>query len=170
MHSNPTRDQRVVSPLPPSTMPTTTTTTTMISTSSAPKSKKKPSTALSKARDRLRGVTREDSDDELGYEDIPWEWIHSTDPKQRDDDGVPRIVGARMGTFDVQIGDCILIKGEGLKGEAYVGMACEFEEGEDEMLCNVMWFSTESEIRPGAKKRLDSLPVCILPTMIFSPR
>ena len=66
-----------------------------------------------------------------------------------------------MGSFDVQIGDCILIKGEGLKNEAYVGMACEFEEGEDEddMMCNVMWFSTESEIRSGTKKRTDFLPV-----------
>ncbi|KAA8897854.1 origin recognition complex subunit 1 [Sphaerosporella brunnea] len=115
--------------------------------------KKRNSTALSKARDRLRGVLREDSDDELGDEDLPWEWIRSANGK--------RIIGAKMGTFDVQIGDCILIKGEGLKGEAYVGMACEFypdNEDEENMLCNVQWFSTESEIRPGAKKRTDFLP------------
>jgi origin recognition complex subunit 1 len=126
----------------------------------AEKPKKRNSTALSKARDRLRGVLREDSDDELGDEDYPWEWVYSNDPGERN-----RIIGARMGSFDVQIGDCILIKGEGLKGEAYVGMACEFysdKDDEDNMLCNVMWFSTESEIRAGAKKRTDFLPVRIL--------
>jgi origin recognition complex subunit 1 len=120
--------------------------------------KKRNSTALTKARNRLRGVLREDSDDELGDEDHPWEWIRSDD----DDE----IIGARMGAFETQIGDTLLIKGEGLKGEAYVGMACEFkvdEEDEDNMVCNVMWFSTESEIRPGAKKRMDFLPVCCIP-------
>jgi origin recognition complex subunit 1 len=121
--------------------------------------KKRSSTALSKARDRLRGVLREDSDDELGDEDIPWEWIYSTD----DEDPEERIVGAKMGSFDVRIGDCILIKGEGLIGEAYVGMACEFEEVDEEMACNVMWFSTAGEIRSGGKKRMDYLPVSLPP-------
>lgn len=117
---------------------------------------RRSSTALSKARDRLRGVVREDSDDELGDDDIPWEWI-------RDGDG--DIVGARLGGFEVRAGDCVLIKGEGLKGEAYVGIACEFEDEEDGdddvegMQCRVMWFSTESEVRAGAKKRRDNLPV-----------
>ena len=124
------------------------------------KTNRRSSTALSKARARLRGVLREDSDDELGDEDLPWEWVR--DPKEED-----KIVGARMGAFEAYIGDCVLIKGEGLKGEAYVGMCCEFgygdgeDEGEDEaeMKANVMWFSTEAEIREGRRKRSDYLPV-----------
>ena len=114
--------------------------------------KKRRTSALSKARDRLRGVIREDSDDELGLEDHPWEWVYSPTAKHR-------IVGARMGSFDVHIGDCLLIKGEGLKGEAYVGMACEFAHSKEGMMCNVNWFSTESEVRRGGKKRGDFLPV-----------
>jgi len=114
--------------------------------------RKRRTSALSKARDRLRGVVRGDSDDELGSEDLPWEWVYSpTD--------ACAIVGARMGCFDVHVGDCVLIKGEGLKGEAYVGMACEFAHTRDGMVCNVNWFSTESEILQGAKKRTDFLPV-----------
>jgi origin recognition complex subunit 1 len=114
--------------------------------------KKRRTSALSKARDRLRGVVREDSDDELGSEDLPWEWVYSPSDARA-------IVGARIGCFDVHVGDCVLIKGEGLKGEAYVGMACEFAQSRDGMVCNVNWFSTESEIRQGAKKRTDFLPV-----------
>jgi hypothetical protein len=128
--------------------------------------KPKKSSAQSRARDLLRGVIREDSDDELGYEDLPWEWIYS----KTKGPGAPFIVGAQMGTFDVRIGDCILLKGEGLKGEAYVGIACEFREGtgddQGEMVCNVMWFSTESEIRPGKKKRADFLPVSLISNLI----
>ncbi|KAI5855626.1 P-loop containing nucleoside triphosphate hydrolase protein [Tricharina praecox] len=136
------------------------------------------SSALSKARARLRGVVRDDSDDELGSEDLPWEWVYSPSTgtgrdgkekegkERKDKEGKAterKIVGARMGSFDVHIGDCLLIKGEGLKGEAYVGMACEFAEGSGGKeggvgVCNVNWFSTESEIRRGAKKRTDSLP------------
>lgn len=32
------------------------------------------------------GVTREDSDDELGIEDHPWEWIYQEEPNSRQDD------------------------------------------------------------------------------------
>ncbi|TGZ84781.1 P-loop containing nucleoside triphosphate hydrolase protein, partial [Ascodesmis nigricans] len=112
--------------------------------------------SLSKARQQLRGVLREDSDDELGYDDIPWEWVH--DPTSLDDDGAPLIIGARFGSFEARIGDILLIKGEGLKGEAYVGLACHFfESDEGEMNCSVLWFSTESEITKKTKKRMDFL-------------
>ncbi|KAI5819687.1 P-loop containing nucleoside triphosphate hydrolase protein [Pyronema omphalodes] len=120
----------------------------MLAATSPPRTRKKR-TSLSAARSRLRGVVREDSDDELGTEDLPWEFVI---------DKAGNNVGARMGNFDVAIGDCILIKGEELQGEAYVGMCCEFEENEDgEMMCNVMWFSTAGEIK-GKKKRTDNLP------------
>ncbi|RPA91008.1 P-loop containing nucleoside triphosphate hydrolase protein, partial [Choiromyces venosus 120613-1] len=116
---------------------------------------------LTRVRKILHGVQREDSDDELGDEDLPWEWIHSGDPKVGDTK-----VGAKMGQFNIGIGDCVLIKGEGLQGEAYIGMICEFDEEERkledgggvEMMANVMWFSTEFEVKNREKKRVDYLP------------
>lgn len=133
------------------------------------------SATISRARKLLRGVVREDSDDELGDEDIPWEWVYSAEPDTFDQVGRDTIngekrtiIGARMGNFDLGIGDCVFIKGEGLQGEAYVGMICEFEEeergkedgGGAEMVANVMWFSTEFEVKNKEKKRMDYLPVC----------
>ena len=57
-------------------------------------------------------VLREDSDDELGYEDLPWEWIYedaadaqpsqNATPRKRKAASTGsgrRIVGARMGNF-----------------------------------------------------------------------
>ncbi|KAI4164769.1 MAG: hypothetical protein LQ342_001744 [Letrouitia transgressa] len=66
------------------------------------------------------GIIREDSDDELGLDDHPWEWIYSdtADNKYKDD---PRIIGARMGGFECRIGDCCLLKAEG-NNEAWVGI------------------------------------------------
>lgn len=110
----------------------------------------KRQTAVEKARQQLRGVLREDSDDELGSEDLPWEWIRSPTSSS--------IIGARFGQFSIQIGDCLLIKGEGLKGEAYVGMAADFlEDKHGEMMATVIWFSTEGEITSKTKKRMDYL-------------
>ena len=138
-------------------------------------SKKKSN--IGKTRKLLKGVIREDSDDELGDEDLPWEWIYdSIEDGDACDRGPPpttpskrqraqhrpksrRIIGARIGhRFDCRIGDCLLVKGEGLSEEAYVGMACEFTDEDGEMECNVMWFSTEVEIK-NKNKRMDYLPV-----------
>ena len=103
------------------------------------------------------GVAREDSDDELGLEDHPWEWIYSEgkDARRR------TIIGARMGNFQCKLGDCVLLKAEG-SNEAWVGLIVAFEEDEeeDEKMANFMWFSTQKEIRNKQKKRLDALPVC----------
>lgn len=142
------------------------------------KSTDRKTTSISRARKLLRGVVREDSDDELGDEDIPWEWVYSAEPDSFDQVGRDEIngkkreiVAARMGTaFGVSIGDCVFIKGEGLQGEAYVGMICEFQEerrrGEEgggaEMMANIMWFSTEFEVKNKEKKRMDFLPVRII--------
>lgn len=153
----------------------------------APRNATRKTTSISRARKLLRGVVREDSDDELGDDDIPWEWVYSAEPDSFDQVGRAEIngkkreiVAARMGNaFGVAIGDCVFIKGEGLQGEAYVGMICEFkqeeEEGEGrggenggdggsggsggEMVANVMWFSTEFEVKNKEKKRMDFLPV-----------
>lgn len=105
------------------------------------------------------GVIREDSDDELGFDDLPWEWIYSED--NNSDDEVQDIAGARMGTFECMIGDCVLLKAEGTH-EAWIGLICDFEEDEEEgKMANFMWFSTEREIRNKHKKRTDALPVGI---------
>ncbi|GKT39930.1 origin recognition complex subunit 1 [Colletotrichum spaethianum] len=119
------------------------------------------------------GVARDDSDDELGVDDLPWEWIHdSTDlglPEHTGNDAsnsrkrkrtsvVARIVGAQMGNFVCHIGDCVLLKAEGSK-EAWVAIICDFlEEDDGEKAASFMWFSTEKEIRNKERKRSDALP------------
>ena len=135
------------------------------------------------------GVSRDDSDDELGLEDHPWQWINCTDNGQESysmsanrpveetfegeasrwkdsslhaaNTGQRKIVGARMGNFKCMIGDCVLLKAEGTN-EAWVGLICEFREEEEEgdgKAANFMWFSTEKEIRNKQKKRTDTLQV-----------
>lgn len=135
------------------------------------------------------GVLREDSDDELGYEDHPWEWVYdiavprdsgnanrpseptdsqltswdtrqSGGPAGGDGHAKKQIVGARMGSFECRIGDCVLLKAEGTN-EAWVGLICEFfeEEGDEGKMANFMWFSSEREIRNKAKKRTDFMQV-----------
>jgi origin recognition complex subunit 1 len=131
------------------------------------------STKAERARHYLTegGVAREDSDDELGLEDYPWEWVYSeeTPRKARDE---PEIIGARMGDFQCMVGDCVLLKAEG-NGEAWIGLICHFEEDEeeDEKVANFMWFSTEREIRNKQKKRMDFLPneVYITPSWDLNP-
>lgn len=103
------------------------------------------------------GILREDSDDELGLEDHPWQWLYS-DEKGDSPSKSPNIIGARMGDFRCFVGDCVLLKAEGNK-EAWIGLICNFEEDEeeDEMVANFMWFSTDKEIRNKQKKRTDAL-------------
>ncbi|WYZ43010.1 hypothetical protein EsH8_VI_000709 [Colletotrichum jinshuiense] len=119
------------------------------------------------------GVARDDSDDELGVEDLPWDWICEpeasetlssavseieTPRKRKRTSGEEQITGARMGSFQCHIGDCVLLKAEG-SNEAWVGVICEFVEDEDgEKAANFMWFSTEKEIRNKERKRSDFLP------------
>ena len=117
---------------------------------------------------------REDSDDELGYEDHPWEWIYddngiddappekTTSPRKRKAAPTPlgkRIVGARMGSFKCKVGDTVLLKAEG--NQAWVGIICDFHEDPDgdEKMAQFLWFSSEKEIRNQSKKRSDFLPV-----------
>ena len=116
---------------------------------------KRKRTTTDSARRYLSGaIFREDSDDELGLEDHPWEWIYEDGPKDK------IIVGARMGTFECRRGDTVMLKAEG--NAAWVGIICYFfedEEGEDqEKMANFMWFSTDKEI-VNKKKRTDCLEV-----------
>ncbi|MCJ1380504.1 Origin recognition complex, subunit 1 [Xylographa soralifera] len=96
------------------------------------------------------GVTREDSDDELGTVDHPWQWIYSHSQQT----GCRDIVGARMGDFRCVRGDCVLLKAE--SNEAWVGLINDFEVGEDgDKSARFMWFSTPKEIsRTSRKKQL----------------
>ncbi|KKY24079.1 putative origin recognition complex subunit 1 [Diplodia seriata] len=133
-------------------------------------------TKTERARQWLKGggVLREDSDDELGIEDYPWEWVYEGEGHaEDDDDATPRrrggrqnktqaskrsIIGARMGNFACRLGDTVLLKAEG--NEAWVGIICDLfdgrdEDGEEEKMANFMWFSTPKEIRNKARRRTD---------------
>ena len=135
--------------------------------------KPKGRTNAERARQSLSGgVTRDDSDDELGLEDHPWEWIYDMPDEEEKDTrrgkkkitvpDPPTIIGARMGTFECRLGDCVFLKAEGASHEAWVGIICNFEEDEDDeqsKCANFMWFSTEKEIRNKQKKRTDAMQV-----------
>lgn len=121
---------------------------------------KRRRTKLEQARRALAGgsVSREDSDDELGTDDLPWQWIYDEGSKRQ-------IVGARMGSFEVYAGDCVLLKAPG-GNEAWVAILCDFSEGEIEdedgdievqKKATMLWFSSEKEIT-GRSKRTDFEP------------
>ncbi|KAM4059361.1 ATPase family associated with various cellular activities (AAA) domain-containing protein [Hirsutella rhossiliensis] len=118
------------------------------------------------------GTALEDSDEEaLGSDDLPWEWIYNVEEPAHDDDGDDgggegdrkrrkvsgsKIVGARMGSLQCRVGDCVLLKADG-SNDAWVAIICEFIDGDadGDMAANFMWFSTEKEIRNRNKKRND---------------
>ncbi|RHZ53356.1 hypothetical protein CDV55_103483 [Aspergillus turcosus] len=102
------------------------------------------------------GLVRDDSDDELGDEDLPWHWIYDTeeeeDTKSKEttpatDDAEAKsarrraarpnakrrrkIVGARMGSFECRLGQVVLLKSPE-PGKDWVGIITEFLEEEDE--------------------------------------
>ena len=111
------------------------------------------------------GINREDSDDELGVEDLSWDWIYAAGTAK----GQSQIVGAKFGSFKCMIGDCVLLKADGYK-EAWVAIICEFLEDETceaEKSANFMWFSSDKEIRNREKKRTDALKVRT-PTLLRS--
>lgn len=119
---------------------------------------------LETARQFLKtgGVHREDSDDELGVDDYPWEWIQEDSNAGAGKSKSTRessIVGARMGKFECFLGDCVLLKAEG--NEAWVGIITHFFEDEEteSKMCNLMWFSSPWEIRNKLKARPDAMEV-----------
>jgi origin recognition complex subunit 1 len=131
---------------------------------------------VEKARQYLTSgaVFREDSDDELGYEDHPWEWIYddacaddtpkeNATPRKRKAVAASlgqRIVGARMGKFRCKVGDAVLLKAG---NQAWVGIICDFHDDveEDEKMAKFLWFSSEKEISNKTKKRTDFLPASL---------
>jgi origin recognition complex subunit 1 len=127
---------------------------------------------IERARQYLSGgtITREDSDDELGYDDLPWEWIYedgkdavsSSKKRKRASEAEStgaEIVGARMGSFVCKLGDTVFLKSA--DQQAWVGIICEFADDEEtgEKMADFMWFSTPDEIRNKTKKRTDFLKV-----------
>ncbi|KUI63149.1 Origin recognition complex subunit 1 [Cytospora mali] len=118
----------------------------------------------------LPGIAREDSDDELGIDDLPWEWIYAEDrdasPSQEDGTSrkrkrvaevKPEIIGARMGSFVCRVGNIVLLKAE-TSGEAWVAIIREFmEDDHGDKVADFLWFSSEKEIRNKHKKRTDFL-------------
>jgi origin recognition complex subunit 1 len=111
------------------------------------------------------GLRRDDSDDELGYEDHPWHWIYddqdtsTISSKKRKakarSDKKREIVGAAMGSFSIRIGDAVLLKSPE-KGKDWVGLICAFsnedEDGEEEMCANIQWFCSPDELAFSKKK------------------
>ncbi|KEF54089.1 origin recognition complex subunit 1 [Exophiala aquamarina CBS 119918] len=128
------------------------------------------------------GLQREDSDDELGSEDHPWEWIYSSDesnlPPEEESRNVRKrkasalkdssknatnIIGAQMGSFSVRVGDAILLKSPE-QGKDWVALTCSFsetnEDDEDEMSVYVQWFCSPEELAFGKRSKIrpDVLP------------
>lgn len=118
-------------------------------------------------------LSRDDSDDELGYEDHPWQWMYEDEQQQDadnwDHDRTPSkkrkatefskkrsIVGARMGGFVVRVGDTVLLKSPE-QGKDWVGIICAFsetDEDEDEEMCaHIQWFCSPEELSFGKRGR-----------------
>ncbi|KAL2372221.1 origin recognition complex subunit 1 [Blastomyces gilchristii SLH14081] len=122
--------------------------------------KKKPNRAEERAKQWLTkgGIYREDSDDELGYEDHPWEWIYETDPPSTEDSRLngsgdeldcvtptkrktsqrsrrkaltKKIIGARTGSFECRLGQAVLLNSPE-PGKDWAGIICEFLEEDDD--------------------------------------
>jgi len=124
------------------------------------------------------GLAREDSDDELGHEDYPWEWIYAegtskvsgngdTPSRKRKASTMVRgnskgaIVGARMGSFTVNVGDVVLLKSPE-QGKDWAGLICAFsdidEDDEEEMCAHIQWFCAPDELLSGAGRKSKSMP------------
>lgn len=129
------------------------------------------------------GLVRDDSDDELGDEDLPWHWIYDTEEEDTENKettsatdeaetksarrraarpSVKRrrnIIGARMGSFECRLGQVVLLKSPE-PGKDWVGIITEFleeddEEAEDGVVksANIMWFASPDEFMSTKNKR-----------------
>ncbi|PLB43846.1 origin recognition complex subunit Orc1 [Aspergillus steynii IBT 23096] len=129
------------------------------------------------------GLVRDDSDDELGDEDLPWDWIYDensennaaeesttgaaedTPKSSRRRSSRPnaknrrKIVGARMGSFECRLGQVVLLKSPE-PGKDWIGIITEFlEEDDDEVegevikTVNIMWFASPDEFMSTRNKR-----------------
>lgn len=116
-------------------------------------------------------LARDDSDDELGSEDHPWQWVYDDEDAADASDGEQkssrkrkaselnkkrRIFGARMGSFFVRIGDSVLLKSPE-QGKDWVGLICGFsemnEDDDEEMCAHIQWFCSPDELSFGKRGR-----------------
>lgn len=130
-------------------------------------------------------LVRDDSDDELGDEDHPWDWVYDAEPEVKDEPEANNvspsksnrrrssrpavkkrtIIGAKMGTFECKLGQVVLLKSPEA-GKDWVGIITEFaEENDDEhegavlKSANIMWFAGPDEfLSTRNKQRTDALP------------
>jgi origin recognition complex subunit 1 len=115
------------------------------------------------------GIFHEDSDDELGCEDLPWEWIYDG-PSDGTSSTQRKIVGARMGSFECRLGQPVLLKSPE-PGKDWAGIISEFLEGDADTdgedtqqrqpvkSANIMWFTSPDEfLSTKNKMRTDALP------------
>lgn len=90
--------------------------------------------------------TSRDGSNEDGEEDISVPTTrrrskpHRSTPRSQDQ----KIIGAKMGSFECKLGDCVLLKAEGEGNRAWVGIICEFGEDEDDemsahVMCRYKW-------------------------------
>ncbi|KAI1814623.1 P-loop containing nucleoside triphosphate hydrolase protein [Poronia punctata] len=100
-----------------------------------------------------------DDEDDLGE---GWDWVYAPAASQsgrarRENTG--QIIGARSGSLECYVGDCVLLKAEGAN-YYWVAIIMDFVEADEEgdMAANFLWFSPENEIRNGPRKRSDFLP------------
>ncbi|KAI1369477.1 ATPase [Xylaria arbuscula] len=103
----------------------------------------------------VRNAKEDDLDDE-------WEWIYRTVPSQSSrsrNESAQKIIGARNGEFECQVGDCVLLKTDGAN-QSWVAIVTDFIESDEDgdMAADFLWFSPENEIRKGPRKRTDFLP------------
>ncbi|KAJ5946462.1 hypothetical protein N7454_003301 [Penicillium verhagenii] len=129
------------------------------------------------------GLVREDSDDELGDEDHPWDWVYAENDAEPEEtiNASPEksnrrrssrparrkrtILGARMGSFECRIGQIVLLKSPEA-GKDWVGIIMEFVEEDDEdeedkkiKSASIMWFASPDEfLSTRNKRRADALP------------
>lgn len=119
------------------------------------------------------GLSRDDSDDELGYDDLSWEWLYSNEPakdavvggssKKRKASEMqdPKIIGAMMGNFVVKIGDAVLLKSPE-QGKDWAGLICAFsdtdEDDEGEMCAHIQWFCAPDELLSGPGRKSKDMP------------
>ncbi|KAI1350165.1 ATPase [Xylaria sp. FL0043] len=104
-----------------------------------------------------RAASRTTKDEDL---DDEWEWIYRDVASQSGrsrHEGVRRIIGARNGDFECQVGDCVMLKSDG--AHAWAAIITDFVEADEDgdMAADFLWFSPENEIRNGPRKRSDFL-------------
>ena len=135
--------------------------------------KRDPETPRRRQWQTRGGLAREDSDDELGDQDVPWTWIMEEQIEKTESDKTPtrkrkaralseaepRIIGARLGSFTCYAGDVVLLKSPE-HGKDWAGIISHFsylnDEHEAEKSANIMWFCSPEELSRGKKSRLRS--------------